>query len=223
MLFTDTKRTIITLIGAVVLFYVFVGRKLLEKPVDGGKNVWEGISDPQIIEDAISKLRETFGTPFPAFAVPADILGILERDPLSEYALNLFLQETAKHCGYSRAQIVLRLFPARDKTPPGRISKLGSTFLMEIHMDVGNDIYGVLAVIVHEFCHFFLDSSGIELVNTRENEVLTDAAAVYFGFGRIMREGYRPKFTVRDGKNTWSRIGYLDVRGIDYVSEKIKE
>ncbi len=221
MLFTDTKRTILTLIGAVVLFYVFVGRKLLEKPVDGGKNVWQGISDPELIDEALRKLASSFGAPLPAFLVPATIMNILEREPGSEYALNLFLQEVAGHCGYNREKLVLRMFPAKEKTPPGRISKLGSTFLMELHMDNGENIYGVLAVIVHEFCHFYLDSSGIELVNTRENEILTDTASVYFGFGQVMREGYRPKFSVRDGQNTWSRIGYLDVKGIDYVSEKI--
>jgi hypothetical protein len=77
-------------------------------------------------------------------------------------------------------------------------------------------------VVVHEFCHFFLSESGIELVNTLENEVLTDTAAVYFGFYEIMREGYKPNLrSVSDGKNQWHRVGYLNVDNIDYVHRTV--
>ena len=59
-------------------------------------------------------------------------------------------------------------------------------------------------------------------MNTLQNEVLTDTAAVYFGFYEIMREGYKPNLrSVKDGMNQWHRVGYLNVDNIDYVHRMI--
>lgn len=208
-------QTLIEVIIGAILFFIVWGRRYIPKKSSG--TVWRGVDSHESIDSCIERLSKTFMKPYDEFIVPEDIISILEREPYSEYALNLFLQKVAAHLGYSRQSLVLRTFPEKKGTAPGRISKLGSTFLMELHMSRQANVYNILAVIVHEFCHFFLDSNGIKLVNTLENEILTDVASVYFGFFSIMREGYRPTFRMKDGKNEWCRIGYVDVRGLEYA------
>ena len=211
------------LIGALLLFFILIGIPRLREKIKGNKADFDGIRDRALIDRAIDKLDGRFKRPFPAFEAPADVMEILNREPDSEYAMNIFLQKVAAHCGFDRHKVMLRAHEAKEGMPPGRIQKLGSQFLMELYMNNEGDVPGVLAVIIHEFCHFFLDESGIELVNTLENEVLTDTAAIYFGFGKLLRAGYEPRLkTAGDGKNTWHRIGYLDTLNIDYVISQLE-
>jgi len=217
---SHVQQSLITLLGAILLFMVFVGRHLIMakiKAPKGSGTVWTGISEHEKIDNAIKKLDEVFKEPFKKFEMPEDIRSLLIRDPNSEYALNLLLQTIAKHCNYNRRLITLKSYPEKEGLPPGQIQKLGSQFLMELHINNSEHLSGVVAVMIHEFCHFYLDESGISLVNTIENEILTDTAAVYFGFGDLMREGYKPALIKRDGKDMWTRIGYLDVKGIQYI------
>ena len=213
---------IVTLLIGIVLFIIFVGRHYIKDFLHAPKGSFDGIGDREMIDKAIGVLNGRFGSPFKSYVLSEDIAQILKREPDSEYALNIFLQSVAAHCGFDRHQLMLRLYGEEKNLPPGRIQKLGSSYLMELHMDYENNTAAVLSVIVHEFCHFFLSESGIELVNTLQNEVLTDTAAVYFGFYEIMREGYKPNLrSVKDGMNQWHRVGYLNVDNIDYVHRMI--
>lgn len=221
---TDTVRMLLTLLGSVVLFYFLVLRRQLKVKRElkaASTTVWQGIRDEEKLEQCVAKLRATFGDPKPNFEMPADVEQILSREPDSEYGLNLFLQRVAAHCGYNRENVTLRINSPVKGKPPGQISKLGSLFLMELFLDCRAFPEGTKAVIVHEFCHFFLDCNQIALRQDLDNEILTDAAAVYLGFGKILREGYRPTFHMEGGKNAWHRIGYLDVFAIDRLIELI--
>ncbi len=210
-----------TVLIAIVLFMVFVGRHYIQERMKSRMH-FDTLNGHAMIDRAIDVLDGRFQKPFPPFETPAQVLEILSREPDSEYAMNIFLQSVAAHCGYDRHALMLRAYPAADNKPPGQIQKLGSQFLMELYMNGEGNVSGVLAVIIHEFCHFFLDESGIKLVNTIENEVLTDTAAVYFGFGSQLREGYAPT-VAKSAKNKGKlvRIGYLDTLNIDYVSDKL--
>lgn len=213
-----------TLLLSIVVFMIFIGWRLIRdkiKTPKGTQDVFTGIRDKEKINNSITKLNEVFHQPYSNYILPTEITNILSRDPNSEYALNLLLQDIAGHCRYRRTSITLKLYPEQKGMPPGRIQKLGSTFLMELYMNNEENISGVIAVIIHEFCHFFLDESGVSLVNTIDNEILTDTAAVYLGFGRLMKEGYKPSFHLVDGKAAWHRIGYLDTEAIDYILQVI--
>lgn len=217
---------LITLLLSFVVFMIFVGSRLIInklKAPKGTGDVFKGISDKEKLDHSIARLNQIFHAPFNPYQVPQQVLDILYRDPNSEYALNLLLQDIASHCRYKRTAIVLKLYPEQKNCPPGQIQKLGKTFLMELHMNNEENIPGVISVIVHEFCHFLLDESGISLENTLDNEILTDTASVYFGFGHIMFEGYRPSFHVKEGKTHWHRIGYLDVTGLKYVQQQVEQ
>lgn len=216
-------NNLLTLAASVVVFYVFVGRKLL-KIKNAAKNatVFEGISDEERITEAVIRLHSAIGRPYSRFYPSQTIIDILKREPDSEYALNLFLQEIAAHCNYNRQRIILRIFPANEHEPPGKILNMGSEFLMELHMNYDN-IMAVMAVIVHEFSHFYLESNKLALKDVLANEILTDTAAIYLGFQDIMTEGYKPYITNSEKGQLWHRVGYLDLKGLNTAIDIIQK
>ncbi len=210
-----------TLVLSVILLAAVLAAQYVRQRKISGKGYFDGVKDRQMIDAAIERLYERFKRPYPRFETPDEVLSILERDPDSEYGMNIFLQAVAAHCSVDRKAVMLRIFEPQKGMPPGRITKLGSSFLMELYVD-HSSLFAVMAVIIHEFCHFYLDECGLAIENSIENEVLTDTAAVFFGFGRQLRKGYEPR-VVRSsgGRDEWYRIGYLDTLNIDYVAGRL--
>ncbi|MFC1461513.1 hypothetical protein ACFLQR_03220 [Verrucomicrobiota bacterium] len=79
----------------------------------------------------------------------------------------------------------------------------------------------VLAVLVHESMHNYLDDKGVRQENNDQNEILTDVAAAYFGLGQAILKGYQPIVWTSDewwGSTTHLRtIGYVPVSLIGYA------
>lgn len=62
-----------------------------------------------------------------------------------------------------------------------------------------------LAVLAHEITHNYLYHHFISPPDNIDNEILTDLAAVYLGFGTIMLRGYAPSDALT------CRLGYVDI------------
>ena len=65
-----------------------------------------------------------------------------------------------------------------------------------------------LAVLAHEVTHNYLYHHNIRPPKNLDNEILTDLAAVYLGFGEILYKGYLPSNHI---KNV---LGYIDAQTI---------
>ncbi len=50
----------------------------------------------------------------------------------------------------------------------------------------------IMAILVHESMHNFLDNHGIRLDDTDQNEIVTDVSTAYFGLGQPVLKGYHP-------------------------------
>ncbi len=63
----------------------------------------------------------------------------------------------------------------------------------EVFIEVSENVLkykdSVLATLAHEITHKYLQINGISLSDEKMNEILTDTASVYLGFGRIMLNG----------------------------------
>jgi len=82
----------------------------------------------------------------------------------------------------------------------------------------------ILAILAHEITHEYLYINNISFSNKYENEVLTDIAAIFFGFGKLMLNG-------SENENIWENyyfggsttitdklgIGYLDRSKLAFV------
>ena len=83
--------------------------------------------------------------------------------------------------------------------------------------------YQVLSIIAHELCHKFLRIHGI-MESSRKVEYITDACAVFVGFGEILHKGYHRKDTRIAGSlqiTSTMNIGYLDLWQISYIRNRI--
>lgn len=55
----------------------------------------------------------------------------------------------------------------------------------------GYSLKHLLGIMVHEITHHFLANNGIRKQNIDENEILTDLACIYLGFGHILYPAYK--------------------------------
>ncbi len=75
----------------------------------------------------------------------------------------------------------------------------------------------VAAVLAHEAVHLHLYYEGIRLGDSWENEILTDTAAVYCGFGEYIYRGYavmRGEFAL-----SYHKVGYIRQEDVRYIQE----
>jgi len=74
----------------------------------------------------------------------------------------------------------------------------------EVFIEISENVLkykdSVLATLVHEITHKYLEINGISLPDEKRNEILTDTASVYLGFGKIMLNGCE-NYTVRHEKD----------------------
>lgn len=69
------------------------------------------------------------------------------------------------------------------------LSHNGDMVFIEIDPSVTQHPQALYATLCHEISHKWLHLHGISVINTYDNEVLTDITAVYLGFGKIMLNG----------------------------------
>lgn len=105
-------------------------------------------------------------------------------------------------------------------TIPGRIATNGHYYKMEIDKRKAISPGAVASVLAHEFAHMFLEKRAIRFSNTLENEQLTDATAVFAGFGPLMAinaERTKTRYYGVVAVATTERLGYLVRAEIDWL------
>ena len=88
-----------------------------------------------------------------------------------------------------------------------------TTIYLEVKSYYSLDV--VAAVLAHEAIHLHLYYEGIYLKDTWENEILTDTAAVYCGFGEYIYRGYavmRGEFAL-----SYQKVGYIKQEDVRYI------
>ena len=82
------------------------------------------------------------------------------------------------------------------------------TTLIELKIRASYRLKEVLAILGHETCHHVLIGMGIKWEDTAENEIMTDLATVWLGFGHWLYRGYR-RNEVSEAK-----LGYVDQKAL---------
>lgn len=70
------------------------------------------------------------------------------------------------------------------------------------------DQQAVLAILVHEACHYILANSGLREADNLQNEKLTDLCIFVWGIGKIYLQGYKKEIVQKDYRRG-HRLGYL--------------
>ena len=84
--------------------------------------------------------------------------------------------------------------------------------------------YQIISIIAHELCHKFLWIHGFK-ETSHKIEYITDACAVFVGFGKVMINGYKDvRQNTYDGLQFGTqtiKIGYLSTWQLSYLRKKI--
>jgi hypothetical protein len=123
----------------------------------------------------------------------------------------------------SQKSDVKRVGPKND--PKNRAALITGAALLVVKKVDKADGYLYAAILIHEFMRFLLHHNEVDLtsLDVEEEEILTDLAAVFTGFGPVMMLGYCP---VEDKEHTHlfgydaSSLGYLNVDQLAYIERR---
>ena len=82
----------------------------------------------------------------------------------------------------------------------------------------------VAAVLGHEMAHILLHRKKLQFLETRQNEILTDCAAIFYGCGVVMAKTYIEVETIYETTTrryvSKQKLGYITSKEVGYVQAK---
>lgn len=207
---------LLTLIGFI---YFLVKRFILRKapvPSSAFKTV-----PRELLRECVSLLEKKERTEYGTYTVPEDILKGLKADIGDEANLKRLLLSICAHLGIDGEFIKLVVQDTFMSDRAGEISTDLAFTTIRLELKPYYTPEAVIAVLAHESIHLHLYYEGIHLKDTWENEILTDTAAVYCGFGEYIYKGY----AVMRGEFAFSyqKVGYIKQEDVQYIQSIIKE
>ncbi len=175
----------------------------------------------ELIRECVGLLRQKEKRRYEPYVVPEDVLAGLNADLRDEANLRRLLCSICAHLGIDGSFIKLAVqdVPMSDKAGEITTDLAFTTIRLELKPHYTPD--AVIAVLAHESIHLHLYYEGIRLRDTWENEILTDTAAVYCGFGEYIYKGY----AVMRGEFAFSyqKVGYIRQEDVQYIQKIMQE
>jgi hypothetical protein len=172
---------------------------------DSIRALYAGLSGPVV---------KAFAAPF----VPPDRVG---GDPLSHAQLTATAM--ARHLGLEGAHLAVSFGRLGEETHAGEVELgPGPLYFITLSSRYREDPRDIPAVLAHEVMHVFLHRKGIRFAETDRNEILTDTATIYLGFGGLTRDACRVETVYEPGglRQMARKLGYLSEEEIGYVLAK---
>lgn len=178
------------------------------------------------IEKKIEYLREKVGAPLSPFVAADEDLLWIQGDCFNIVAIHSLVSHIMIHLKARFVKFNIDLCFDSEATHPGEYSSKNGIPTLNFKLNRDYTANQIIAIVCHECTHHFLLSKGIWLQDEYDNEVLTDIAAVYLGFGTYLIDGYRPiEKTVFQSDNYVQRavvrIGYISSEEIEFTLRRI--
>ncbi len=203
---------ILSLIG---LASFLVRRFVLHKsPVPSGTF---GKVSPELLQECVALLQKKEGADYEEYVAPPQLLDRLRTNPGNVDYLKELLCDICAHVGIDGdfIKLVLEDEPLPDRA--GEISTDLAFTTIRLDLKPHHTVDAVVAVLAHETMHLHLYYEGIRYNDTWKNEILTDTAAVYCGFGEYIYRGY----AVMQGEFalSYQKVGYIRQEDVRYIQE----
>lgn len=212
----DNICRVLSIIG---LVYFIIKRFILKQaPVPSSAL---GHVPKELLDRCIALLRKQEKEDYGIYTVPEDIMAELKADMSDEAALKRLLCSICAHMGINGDFIKLVLWNTPTGDRAGQIATDLAFTTISLEMQPYYTLDSVIAVLAHEATHLHLYYKGIAMKDTWENEVLTDTAAVYCGFGEYIYRGY----AVTQGQMALSyrKVGYIKQEDVNYIRKVLEE
>lgn len=207
---------LLTFIGFI---YFLVKRFILRKapvPSSAFKTV-----PKELLKECVALLKKKEKKEYTAYTVPEDILAGLKENLGDEANLKRLLCSICAHLGIDGEFIKLVVQDTFMSDRAGEIATDLAFTTIRLELKPYYTPEAVIAVLAHESIHLHLYYEGIHLKDTWENEILTDTAAVYCGFGEYIYKGY----AVMRGEFAFSyqKVGYIKQEDVQYILKIMQE
>ena len=175
----------------------------------------------ELFQKCVTLLKKQEKRTYEAYTVPEEILSGLRENMQDEVYLKKLLCSICAHLGIDGSFIKLIVQDSMAEDRAGEITTDLAFTTIRLEMKPHYTLDAVIAVLAHEAIHLHLYYTGIQLKDTWENEILTDTAAVYCGFGEYIYKGY----AVMRGEFAFSyrKVGYIRQEDVQYIQRLIGE
>ena len=206
---------ILTIIG--LIYYVVKRFILKEAPVPASalKKV-----DEEKLRSCLTLLQKSKKEPGEIYAVPKELEEKLLVNLHDTELLKQLLCSIAAHMGIDGSYIRLKFQDDANLNYAGNISTNGAFTIINLQLHSYYNLDVITAILSHEVMHLYLYYSGIHFSDTLSNEVLTDTAAVYFGFGEYLYRGYQIIETQMGF--SYQKVGYVRPRDVKFIQEEMR-
>lgn len=210
---------ICTALSVIGLFYFVINRFILHRapvPSSAFKRV-----PKELLDECIAQLEKEEKRKYEDYVLPVDLMRDLQLRPDDEEVLKRLLLNICEHMGMNGDFIKLVISDTPVPERAGAISTDLAFTTIWLELRPPYIVDSIIAVLAHEVMHLHMYYEGIQRRDTWENEVLTDTAAVYCGFGEYIYKGY----AVNQGEMALSyrKVGYIRQEDVKYIMEVIKK
>ncbi len=192
--------------------WFLIRRFILRKPPApvGSKTV-----PRELLQSCVALLEKKERKSFGEYVIPDEIVRGLSANVKDEEYLKKLLCSICGHLGINGdfIKLITEEVPVPERAGQINTDLARTTIRLEVKSYYTLDV--VAAVLAHEAIHLHLYYEGIYLRDTWENEILTDTAAVYCGFGEYIYRGY----AVMRGEFAFSyqKVGYIRQDDVKYI------
>lgn len=196
---------ILTLIG----LFIYIFRKTKNKSAIYTE---QQSTDYNTLENAINSLKQIQVIPSLDYSIPTDINNQLINNLKNQKALYNLLLSMTEHLHIDGHFITLYVHDNKNARFPG-LYTVTSDGKVTITLQIQDNytLNTIVAILAHELMHMYLDFKNVKHPVKKLNEILTDTAAVYFGFGNYIYN------SMRDGKERNYKIGYINIKDLEYI------
>lgn len=214
-----TLNHIFEFLAYVGLIYYLVKRFILKEPPIPSRALSK--VDREKIISSIQLLYKNKKSPGPVYIMPEELEQKLRENLRNGELIRQLLCSIAGHMGIDGNYIKLNFQDDATLNFAGNIHTNGAwtTINLQLHDYYNLDV--ITAVLAHEVMHLYLYYNGIQFSDTLSNEVLTDTAAVYFGFGDYLYKGY--KIIEIDLGISYHKVGYIRPEDVQFIMDYIRQ
>lgn len=214
-----TLDNICWLLSMIGLVYYLTNRFILHRaPVPSGAL---GHVSKELLDRCIAMLEKQEKEDYGIYTVPEELMNDLKADMTNEATLKRLLCSICAHLGIDGSFIKLEIWHTPVPDRAGQIATDLAFTKISVELQPYYTLDSIIAVLAHEAIHLHLYYKGIRMKDTFENEVLTDTATVYCGFGEYMYRGYA--VTQGGMALSYRKVGYITQKDVEYIRKVLEE
>lgn len=181
-----------------------------------------------LLDPKIKLLFDEVGQPYDEFILEDNDIFYFINNQFNYNAVCFMISKIMNHLKvWCYFDVKIFVDDEKSNLNPGMYSNIFGKQTITIRLKKMYSYEQIIAILCHECVHHFLYNKNIKLLPELENELLTDIATIYLGFGKYIKEGYQEIVRMTTIENRQreiiTKIGYIDIYQINYIYDVLKK